>query len=159
MPVMAPPRNATFSAALMPLRGGLRGAHVGAHRDVHADVARRAGENGADGEAAGGGPAEGQAERDEEHDADDGDGGVLAVEVGAGARLDRRGDLLHAGVAGRLRQDPAHRDGAVEDREESSAMARTGRYRASFRVSTSYVIEKYKVIRVGGRELYHKAVW
>ena len=87
--------------------GGLRGAHVGAHRDVHADVAGQAREHRADREAARGRPAEREADDHEQHDADDGDGGVLAVEVGLGAGLDRRGDLLHARIAGRLRQDPA----------------------------------------------------
>ena len=40
------------------------------------------------------------AEDDQDHHADDGDGGVLAVQVGAGAFLHGGGDLLHAGGAG-----------------------------------------------------------
>ncbi len=45
------------------------------------------------------------------------DGRVLAVEVGLGAGLDGRGDLLHAGVAGGQAQDRGHRKHAVEDGE------------------------------------------
>ena len=56
---------------------------------------------------------------DEQDDADDRDGAVLPIQIGPGARLDRRRDFLHARVAGRLRQDPAHRDGAVEDGNDS----------------------------------------
>ena len=37
----------------------------------------------------------------EQHHADDGDGGVLAIEIGLGAGLDGRGDFLHAGIARR----------------------------------------------------------
>ena len=37
---------------------------------------------------------------DEDHDADDGDGRVLALEIGLRAFLDRGGDLLHARIAG-----------------------------------------------------------
>ena len=36
----------------------------------------------------------------QDHAADDGDRGILAVEVGAGAFLDRRGDFLHPGGSG-----------------------------------------------------------
>ena len=47
------------------------------------------------------------ADQDGQHDADNGDGAVLAGEVGRGAGLDGGGDFLHAGVARVLRQDPA----------------------------------------------------
>ncbi len=40
------------------------------------------------------------ADQHEQHGADDGDGGVLAVQVGGGAFLDEAGDLLHALGAG-----------------------------------------------------------
>ena len=42
---------------------------------------------------------------------------VLAAQVGAGAFLDRRGDLLHPLVAGGLRDDPARGHYAVNDGE------------------------------------------
>ena len=45
-------------------------------------------------------PAEQTADDDEDHDADDGDGGVLAREIGLRALLDRRGDLLHPALPG-----------------------------------------------------------
>ena len=93
----------------------LRGAHIGAHGDEHADVAGQSGEDGAHGEAAGGGPVQRQTQGHEQNDADDGDGGVLPVQVSLGARLNRRGDFLHARIAGRLRQNPAYRNDAVED--------------------------------------------
>ena len=101
--------------------GRVRGADVGAHRHVHADVARRAREDGADREAAGGRPVEREAEDHEQHHADDADGGVLAVQVGVGALLDRRGDFLHARIAGRLRHDPACREHTVDDGEHAGA--------------------------------------
>ncbi len=97
----------------------LRGAHVGAHRDVHADIPRKTREDRAHGEPAGTRPTEPQSKRHEEDDSHDGNGAVLAIEVGAGAGLDCRRDLLHPGIACRLRQDPAHRDGAVSNRNES----------------------------------------
>ena len=40
-------------------------------------------------------PAEQIADDQEDHDADDGDGGVLALEIGLRAFAHRRGDLLH----------------------------------------------------------------
>ena len=77
--------------------GGLRGAHVGAHRDQHADVARRAGQHGADQEADRDRNAEQEGDDQEDDDAGDGDGDVLAAEIGPGAFLDRGRDLLHPG--------------------------------------------------------------
>jgi hypothetical protein len=50
-----------------------------------------------------------------QHDTDDGDGAVLARQVGRGALLDGAGDFLHAGVAGVLAQDPAALHEAVDD--------------------------------------------
>ena len=94
---------------VQPRVGGLRRAHVGAHRDVHPDVARGGGEHGADGEADRRGRVQEVPEHGEEDHADDGDGAVLPVQVGHGAFLHGRRDLLHPGVAGRLGEDPAHR--------------------------------------------------
>ena len=94
---------------------GVRGAHVRAHRDVHADVAGHAGEECAERETDGRVPVERESERDEQHDADDGDGRVLAVQVGLGACLDRGGNLLHPRVARGLREDPARHEDAVHD--------------------------------------------
>ena len=118
MPVIAPPRNATASASLSPVRAASRRAHVRAHRDVHADVAGKARQHRADGEAAGGAPAEEDADDDEQDDADDADRHVLAVQVGLGAGLDRGGDLLHPRVARRLGEDPADGHRAVDDRRD-----------------------------------------
>ena len=44
---------------------------------------------------------------------------VLAVQVGTCAGLNGGRNFLHACVAGRLRQDPAHGEAAVDDREDS----------------------------------------
>src|ERR1700722_140639 len=98
---------------------GLRRAHVGAHRDEHADVACESGENGADGEAARGGPAQRETQGDEQDDSDNGDGGILPIQIRLGARLNRRGDFLHARIARGLSQNPAHRNDAVEDRNNT----------------------------------------
>ena len=100
-------------------RRRLRGTHVGAHRDEHADEAGSAGQDRADRETDRGRPAIGQQEADEEEqdDADQADRLVLATQVGAGAFLDGRGDLLHFFVAGRLGHDPARRNQPVNDGE------------------------------------------
>ena len=83
-------------AAAERLGRGLRGANVGAHRDVHADEAGSARKDGADREAERDAHAEEIGDDDEEHDADDGDGRVLAPQIGLRAFGDRAGDLLHA---------------------------------------------------------------
>ena len=62
-----------------------------------------------------------EAEDHEQHDAGDRDRRVLPVHVGLRAFLDRAGDLLHAGVTGRVLQHPAHRDDAVDHGEGRGA--------------------------------------
>jgi hypothetical protein len=99
---------------------GFGGADVGAHRHVHADVARRAGEDRADQEADRRIPPEEDADDDAQHDACDADRHVLAVEVGAGAFLDRAGDLLHALVAGGTAVDPGRGPQAIENRDDGA---------------------------------------
>ena len=101
---------------------GLRGAHVGAHRDVHADVAREPREDGADREAAGASAQPRLTPNTTNRMTPTmRDGAVLPIQIGAGAGLDRGGDFLHARIAGRLRQDPAHGKGAVDDCNNSCA--------------------------------------
>ncbi len=99
----------------------LGGTHVGAHRDVHADVAREAGEHGTDEEADRRLPVERQAKHDEQHHADHADGGVLAVEIGLSAFLNRRGDRPHALRPCRSGQNPLHRDTAENQRGDSAS--------------------------------------
>src|SRR6185437_9101287 len=65
-----------------------------------------------------GGPIEEEADQQEQHHAGDGNGAVLAVEVGARAHLDGARNFLHARVAGGLLHDPAGRDDAVENRND-----------------------------------------
>ena len=102
--------------------GGFGRTHVGPHRDVHADEAGGAGENRADQEADGGQPAELRHEPDdqEEHDTDDADGLVLTVEVGRGSLLNRFGNLLHACVASRQRENLPAGYPAVQHRNYSA---------------------------------------
>ena len=87
-----------FQSAGERLGRGLRDAHVGAHRHVHADEAGRARQHRADGKAGRHQPAEGEAEDEKDHDADDSDGGVLALEIGLRALAHRRGNFLHLRV-------------------------------------------------------------
>jgi hypothetical protein len=94
---------------------GLCGAHIGTHGNEHADVAGQPREYCADRKAAGGGPTQEHTQREKQNDPDDGDGGVLAIQVRLGARLDCRRDFLHPLVAGGLRQNPAHGNDAVKD--------------------------------------------
>ena len=100
------------------LQRGLRRfgrAHVGAHRNQHADETGGAGQERADQEADRDDPAEQHADQHEYHRAHDGDGGVLALQIGVGAFLNRLGDLLHAVIAGAGRQDGADLNRAVND--------------------------------------------
>jgi hypothetical protein len=80
---------------------GLGGADIGANRNVHADEARRPRQDRAGDEAGGAQAAEEGIDHDGNDDADDGDGGVLATQVGGGAFLDGAGHFDHALVAGR----------------------------------------------------------
>ena len=99
---------------------GFGGAHVGAHRDVHADDAERP-ENSAP-------MAKPQAVAQPSFGmkpiarnricADDRDGRVLALEVGARAFANRRCDFLHARVARGQRNDPPRLQRAVDDRDQ-----------------------------------------
>ena len=92
-------------------RRGLRRADVRANGHVHADVARSAGQHGAEHEADRGPQPELRDDRDDdrEHHADDGDGSVLAVQVGLSACLHSGGDLLHARVPRGLLKNPGDR--------------------------------------------------
>ena len=102
------------------LRGGLRRAHIGAHRDEHADEAGGAREDRADGEAEGGDRRKQEPGDDEDDDADDGDGRVLAGEIGGGALADGGGNLLHAGVAGIGREHRLDRPGGIDDAQHAA---------------------------------------
>ena len=104
------------------LRSGLRRAHVGAHGHVHADVPRGAGQHRAEHEADGGPQAELRHHRDDdrEHHADDGDGSVLAVQVGLSACLHGGGDLLHARVPRGLLKNPGDRPRAEDHGREAA---------------------------------------
>ena len=128
-----------FEGGVDAVMGGLSGAHVRAHGDEHADVAGESGQKRADRKAAGRGPAQGQAENDEQDHADHRDGGVLTIQVGAGPGLYGGGDLLHAGIAGGLGQDPAHGRQPVENRYHTRA------YRQPKRV-----VERHRGFSVGG---------
>ena len=97
--------------------GGLGDAGVGPHRDVHADEAGRAGQDAADQEADRHVDVLQEDQDDEQHQRDAGDDGVLAVQVGARALLDRAGDLLHPLVARRQRQQLARGHRAVDHGE------------------------------------------
>ena len=66
-------------------------------------------------------PVEREPHDHEQHDADDGDGGVLAIEVGLGAGLDGRRDLLHARIARRQLEDGHHREHAVQNGDYAGA--------------------------------------
>jgi hypothetical protein len=64
---------------------GLGGTHIGPHRHVHADEARSSRENRANQKPDRNQPAEEIAKDQKNHDADDADGGVLALEIGLSA--------------------------------------------------------------------------
>src|SRR5205814_1199417 len=60
--------------------------------------------------------AERPGDKDQQHDADDTYGGVLTIEIRLRARLNRRGNLAHALVTGRLGQNPAYRPATIDER-------------------------------------------
>ena len=81
------------------VRRGLGRAHVGTHRDVHADEAASPREDGPHDKANGCLRAKENADQDRQDDAHDGDGAVLARQVGRRTLLDGRRNFLHAGIA------------------------------------------------------------
>ena len=62
-------------------------------------------------------PAEKHAGQHEDHRADDGDGGVLAVEISARALLDGGGDFLHPRIASRQAEHRANGPQAIQQRQ------------------------------------------
>ncbi len=98
----------------------LRGADVGAHRDVHADEAGRARQDCADQEADRDPDAEEVNQQREDDDADDGDGHVLAAQIGLRALGDRGRDLLHAIGARVGTQHRRRRPDGVNNRKRSA---------------------------------------
>jgi hypothetical protein len=98
----------------------LRRANIGAHRDVHADIARHARQHGAEQEAHGRYAAQGGEHDHGDDHADDGDGGILPAQIGLGALLDGRRDVLHLGVARRLTQHLAGGEGAIQHRDQAA---------------------------------------
>ncbi len=101
------------------LRGGLSGADIGAHRNVHADVAGRAREHRAEHETEGDPKAEKEGQQHRDARADDGDGPVLAIEIGLRALGDRARDLLHFRGACVLREELLGRHCAIGDGRQS----------------------------------------
>ena len=87
--------------ALQRATTGFGGADIGADGDVHADETRCPRQDRADQEGEGG--CDAQKEQDQRgHDhADDGDGRILAAEIGSRPLLNRARNLLHSGVARR----------------------------------------------------------
>ena len=98
-----------------------RRAHIGADRNVHADIAGRARERRADQKADRFLPAEERPADREDHGAGDGDGGVLAIQIGARAFLDGGRDFLHAGIARAHAEDGADGQRAIEKREHTGS--------------------------------------
>src|ERR1700743_3228108 len=120
MPVMAPPLNATLSAGPMPLVAACAVRTLARTDTFMPDEAAGARQHRAEHVAAGRLGAEEEEDDDGEHHADDGDGAVLTREIGCGALLDGGRDLLHAGVARVLLQDPGTLDEPVEHGEDAA---------------------------------------
>ncbi len=101
------------------LRSGLSGADIGANRDVHADEAGRSREHRAEHEAESDPQAEKEGQQHRDACADDGDGPILAIEIGLRALGDRPRDLLHFGRARVLRQQLLGRHRPIGDGRQS----------------------------------------
>ncbi len=54
-------------------------------------------------------------------EADDGDGAILAAQIGLGAFLDGAGDFLHLGIARRRTQHLARGEQAIDHRQQAAA--------------------------------------
>ena len=97
------------------------GTYVGAYRHVHADEAGGAGEHRADQEADGCVFAEQDGEQHEHDDADDGNRGVLAAQIGGGALLYGLRDLLHARSAGVGGHNPRRGNDPIQHGDHAAA--------------------------------------
>ena len=129
MPVMAPPLKATSSAGPMPLVAACA-VRTLARTDTFMPMKPQAPDSTAPStKPTARGHVEEDGDQDRQHHADDGDGLVLARQVGRGALLDGAGDLLHAGVAGVLLQDPAALDEAVEHGRQAAQQRYVQRHR------------------------------
>ena len=104
---------------LQTLHGSSRRAQVGFHRDVHADEAGNARQDGPDHEAHRAERAEEHGHQYGDHDADDGDGGVLPLQIGLRAFLNGPCDFLHFGVARICPEYLATGDEAVDHGQQS----------------------------------------
>jgi len=56
-----------------------------------------------------------------DHHANDGDGGVLPVQIGAGAFLNRRCNFLHPGIAGPCRKDRPAGNDPIQNRQQATS--------------------------------------
>ncbi len=99
---------------------GFGGTHIGPDRDIHADITGGARQGRTDQKAERDLPAEEEKGQREDHHADHGDGGVLAVEIGARPFLDGGGDFLHPGIARRQAQHGPDGPQAIEQREHAT---------------------------------------
>ncbi len=97
-------------------------ADVGAHRDVHADEAGGARQDRTEEEADRHRKAEQPTDKQEDHHADDGDGHVLAAQVGGRALGDRARDLLHARRTGVGGHERLGRPDAIDHGQKPAAM-------------------------------------
>ncbi len=88
-------------------------ADIGAHRNMHADESGGGGKHRAQGKADGDIFAQKPAQYRANHNADNGDGAVLAVQIGDRAFLNSGGDSAHAVVARRHRKYRARGEKAV----------------------------------------------
>ena len=91
--------------------------HVGAHGHVHADEAGGAGEHSAEHEAQSGEEGHEHEKEGGDHGTNDGDGAVLAAQVGLSAFLNGASDALHVSIAGGSGKDGFGRLGSVEQGE------------------------------------------
>ena len=122
--------------------GGLSGSDVGFHRDVHADITGQPRQDCADGESECGHAAQTRYEENqqEQDDADDTNGGVLAIEVSLCTLLDSGRDRLHFRVACIQTENPSAGYDAVNhgerpaDQSEPDRGVRGNRHRQNLRV-------------------------
>ena len=119
MPVTAPERNARDKPLARLSEAAWAVRTLALTENQHASEAREARQECADQKAEGLAPADQEEDDGEDHRTDDGDGRVLAAQVGLRPLLDRSGNLAHTIVAGGGPQQGHGLNHAVKNRQEA----------------------------------------
>src|SRR5690606_29978364 len=99
---------------------GFSSTQIRPYRDIHTDVTGCSGQNCTDKKSNAGRPVQCQSQCQKQNHTNYTNRGVLSVQVGRCALLDRPGYLAHALISLWLLQDPEYRPDAVNNREHTT---------------------------------------